>query len=746
MGVHTDKPDYWQRAIIFTFHLLFLTVPLVFTWVNEELFEFNKILLVYAYTVIILGLWCCRMITQQRFFVRRSIFDWPILLFVISQVLSTIFSIHPHTSIFGYYTRFNGGLLSVLSYVSLFYAFITNVPKNQIKKLIITLFAAALLVSLYAIPEHFGHSPSCLLINTSQHRGSGNVFSSEWFNTVFNDACWIQDVQSRVFGTFGQPNWLAAYAILLIPVGFVLSGHALEENAEKPRLKDLLLRGFFGFTSILLFETLIFTKSRSGMLGFATESLFLICGILFFSIRRKSLRLISMTTFLFSIAVISAFTLTALYFGTPYTPSVGEIFHKPDPTPVAVTSPSATASPMNRLDIGGTESAEIRRIVWTGAFRVWERYPIFGSGVETFAYSYYKDRPVEHNLVSEWDFLYNKAHNEFLNYLATTGIVGFSTYVVMLGFFIVMPVWISRNASNPFISLSISASLIGLSVSNLLGFSTVMVSALFFLYPAFVVVLYGKEHLIEFKGENAAENETDTGLAMIGFAVVGIVVVILLYSTFSMWTADHDYAYGKALIQAGQLVKGVENLRKAAAKSPNEGLFDEELGITYARVAVETANDDATSAAQLANQAIEASDQMMQLNPVNLNFYKSRVKVLMNLSQLQPLLLYKTKDTLNQAIELSPTDPKLRYFLGLVELGLDDKTGGVENLEKSIELKPDYEQPRLSLAQEFVAEHRNKQAIEQYQYILDKIAPSDETAKKALDILLHSPVQPQKKV
>jgi putative inorganic carbon (hco3(-)) transporter len=59
-----------------------------------------------------------------------------------------------------------------------------------------------------------------------------------------------------------------------------------------------------------------------------------------------------------------------------------------------------------------------------GAWELTKKYPLFGSGVETFAYSYYNVRPVEHNLVTEWDFLYNKAHNEFLNYAATTGFVG----------------------------------------------------------------------------------------------------------------------------------------------------------------------------------------------------------------------------------------------------------------------------------------------------------------------------------
>ncbi len=107
----------FQFWIIFFFHLLLLTTPLFFTWINEELFEFNKIILIYAYTVIIGSLWIARMISEKRFIWKRTVFDFPIAFFLLSQLLSTLFSINFHTSVFGYYTRFNGGLLSVLSYI-----------------------------------------------------------------------------------------------------------------------------------------------------------------------------------------------------------------------------------------------------------------------------------------------------------------------------------------------------------------------------------------------------------------------------------------------------------------------------------------------------------------------------------------------------------------------------------------------------------------------------------------------------
>ena len=157
--------SFLRTAITFLFYALFLVVPLLFTSVNDELFEFNKMLAVYVITLSIAGCWVGTCILEKKFLWKRTPFDIPIALFVGSQILSTIFSINIHTSIFGYYTRFNGGLLSVFCYVLLYYAFVTFVQKRQLKSYIAALLTGGVLSALYALPEHFGASPSCLLLD-----------------------------------------------------------------------------------------------------------------------------------------------------------------------------------------------------------------------------------------------------------------------------------------------------------------------------------------------------------------------------------------------------------------------------------------------------------------------------------------------------------------------------------------------------------------------------------------------------
>ncbi len=765
----SSRDSFWQRAIVFCFHFLLLATPLVFTWFNDELFEFGKMLLTYAVTVIIGSLWISRMISEKRIFIRRTVFDIPIGLFLASQIISTVFSIDVHTSLFGYYTRFNGGLLSFLCYILLFYAFVSNVRKVHLPKLFLTTFVSAFLVSAMAIPEHFGHAFSCLTINLYRFRNQ--ALPEGWFWQFYDTSCWIQDIKSRAFASFGQPNWLAAYAVLLIPIGMVLT-------VSEEFVRSKFIRIFYAVTTWFLFLSLLFTRSRSGVLGLAIGVVVFGIGFLliwlkrFFNQDHHTTHFASKTWWnrfgFFSIAFILLILFSLATFGTPFTKNYGEawITQQLYPAPPTVTPITPPASPdtstVDRLEVGGTDSAEIRKIVWTGAIRVWQRYPIFGSGVETFAYSYYKDRPIEHNYVSEWDFLYNKAHNEFLNFLATTGLVGLFTYSILVSYLTFYAIWFlikkhnllslsqhSDAASNErtLLCFAMAGGLVALSISNFLGFSTVMVNILLFLLPAFLVVLYFPDQIktwnfaeIE-EGEQTKKTPVDSGeeddaarlLSIVSYVIIFCICLGLLFSIYSMWRADFLYTRGKQYLQINKASESIRDLRSAVQIAPNEVTFQDSLAATYSRIAAAFAEQgDATSAAQVAIEAINTSDKMLSLSPANLNLYKTQARVYMNLAQLEPKLLTKAKTTLEKAIDLSPTDPKLRYFLALVEMSMGDTDQGLSDLEKTVEMKPNYQAARLSLAEQYRQLGKKEEAKQQYEYILQKIQPDDEGVKSLL--------------
>ncbi|MEN8253799.1 MAG: O-antigen ligase family protein, partial [Patescibacteria group bacterium] len=426
----------------------------------------------------------------------------------------------------------------------------------------------------------------------------------------------------------------------------------------------------------------------------------------------------------------SLFFILILTIGTPYTPSFTQILNSKYRTNSLISS---TQSPIS--DLGGTDSGEIRKIVWRGSIDIWKRYPIFGSGVETFAYSYYLDRPVEHNLVSEWDFLYNKAHNEFLNFLATTGVVGLLSYLlIILGFLVSSIQYLisKKNRQSSYLILGFISGYIALAISNFFGFSTVAVSLLFFLYPAFFIVLTKKEL-------PASKLANSPDIKQIIFIVITLLTTsYLLMSVFTKWLADYQFAKAKNYISEGYLSEGIELLNTAITLSPNEAVFYNQLSVASGKMAINLAQNSEPQeklVSQFTEQALLASNITLSLNPVHNNFYKTRSRLFITLSQLNPEFLLEAKSIVKQAILLAPTDAELYYYLSNIELALGETDRGINSLEKSIELKANYGSARLALAEQYELLEKFEKAKEQYQYILEKINPEDRVIREKLEQL-----------
>ncbi|MEO8581993.1 MAG: O-antigen ligase family protein [Patescibacteria group bacterium] len=732
-------------AILSMLQILVVFLPLLFLVQNEEIFEFNKMIFVYIVASLIITAWAVKTVVEKKLTFKRTPFDWFIIFFLFSQLISTVLSIHPRTSLFGYYTRFHGGLFSTVSYFILFFATTTFIKKRHVPGFVGVTLIGAFLAALYAFPEHFGHSPSCLLLTNT-----------------FNASCWIQDVQNRVFGTFGQPNWLAAYLILLLPLGMTLG--LFDAQKVKPQVARLKLGATVvsGVLTFLFFATLLFTKSRSGVLGFGV-SLVIFILLMMFQLFKKTLSTSRFPKLLIFGGTLTLLLMTGLVFGTPYSPTLSQFISQKNQL---VEQPSTQPVAVDRLEVGGTDSGDIRRIVWKGAIKVWKRYPLFGSGVETFAYSYYLDRPMEHNTVSEWDFLYNKAHNEELNFLATTGVFGLATYGILqaiIGWFLFKEAFFGKDRNTALLATAVLTGLIDLHISNFLGFSTVVVTVLMYVLPALVIAQISDEQHIEwqlfslkpasaihepllsfiginlkkistkmFGVRNSSEKVTAGQWVLVSIAsMIGIFMVVQISM---IWFADHYYSKAKDAYTNNDFETALSRLKIAIELSPREGLYYELYSKVASQYAIALLQENKNElGTQFANSALEASTTSIKLNPVHINFYKTRNQVLVTLAQAKPELYDAALETLHVAEQLSPTDPKLVYYSALVENAQGNTKQTQKDLYTAIEMKPNYDSARYMLGQLLEIDKNYGGAKEQYQYILENIAPNNETVQKRLD-------------
>lgn len=695
------------RILTICYYLLFFATPLLFTSINHELFEYNKMIFTYLLTVIISGTWIIRMINQRKLIAKRTVMDLPILVFLGANLISTIFSIDVHTSWWGYYTRSNGGMWSIISYTILYFGLVANFEAKQIIRFMKAAVWGGTLVALYAIPEHFGVSPSCVILYSQ-----------------FDASCWVQDVQARVFATLGQPNWLAAYlGMLIFPAGYFLV-----------RAEDRLNKLVYGAIVASMYMAFTFTYSRGATLGvWVGLALFLIMGWgqevgKLAKAKRKDWSLVKPAGIILAIIVS-----VSLLFGSALTGfrllSIGGVASRPD-----LSSTFANASVGTQLENGGTDSGVIRLIVWRGAIDVWKKYPIFGSGVETFAYAYYGSRSVAHNMVSEWDFLYNKAHNEYLNYLANTGIVGFVSYIWLIVAFLwwAFGKWIKiskRSTENKLVDeklwiSAIVASYVSYLVQNFFGFSVVVIATYFYLFPAIAIASTESSQDLEIPSWMAGPANTVSRMfsrrrklgRIVRITVISLTVIMTLnYSLFvaRLWYGDTLYAKGSNLTDAGRPLQGYDKLLNASIFNPEEPLYRVDLGYAAAASAVALSEDTASDSAELSRKlekiAVLETDKVLADYPQNVSNYRTAVRTYYELASLDPTYLDRVIKTFDHAIMLAPTDAKLYFNKGLIQNQMKDPAA-IKTIEKALELKPNYRDAYIGLATILIQNKQNQEA------------------------------------
>jgi len=677
------------------FYILLFSVPLVLFPKTSELFEFNKIIVVYIFTALIVSSWIIKAVLEKKITFRRTILDIPLLVFVGSQFLSTLFSIDQRTSLLGYYGRFNGGLLSTICYSLLYWAYVSNMDyKKTLSAIRYTLFAATL-VAIYGILQRFG----------------------------IDKNVWEQDVVNRVFSTLGQPNWLAAFIVALLPLA--MSYSIFNKFSDSKFLISIIM-------SALFFTTLLFTKSRSGLLGFIVADV-IFWGVLLLKYKKEFLKEFIIHNSLFLILI--------LIIGTPWTTSI-----------VGKSEGARLPALEAAGDSGqGTESGEIRKIVWKGAYEIWKHYPLFGSGAETFAYSYYNFRPAQHNLVSEWEFLYNKAHNEYLNYLANTGTVGLLAYLILISF---STYQILKNSKIPrfqdskqienknfkfdnfkllgdleFLRFGVFAGYISILVSNFFGFSVVAVSLLSFLFPAMAVAL-SEERKIE--SEKLNKNLSNSQKALIVLTL--FTLTYTLYAISKYWYADVLYSQGKAKNRTGDFVTGSQNLTSAVSFSPNEAIFWDELAYSMSQAAVAfDENSQKAEAVDFAQKATDYSKVATSLSPRNINIKRSQANIFIRLATVNQNYLESAEGALIETTVLAPTDAKIFYNLSLTQVRLGKTEEALKTLTHTIELKPDYRDARFAYALVLIDDKRFNEARNQLNYILQNISSQDAQVTSQLE-------------
>lgn len=395
----------------------------------------------------------------------------------------------------------------------------------------------------------------------------------QYFNFEFVWAHALNPYGGRAVSTFGNPNFLSSYNVILMPCALALF------VAEKGTGRRLV----YGALFLTLEGALLATLTRSSWLGAAVS-----CAALAASPRlRARLRDDPRPVGL----VLGAGLLMALFWpsssiASGYTPSViGRLTEMKE-----IMAKEGSYSPMHQ-----------RFLIWSCAWLMGSESPLLGKGGGAFELFYPFYQGV---MLHSIDFFRNmrthanNSHNEILEIFSQTGLLGLGAYAWLWAtFFETARRRLAGRAAEDPLWIGCAAGCAGMLADNLLNVS------LHFAVPAFLFWWAAGTVMGKDARRSAAVagpwNGVPARRALAAAAVVFALGACWLQAR--VWLRETRYFAGFKYVRQGNLAGAIKELERSRAWGPREVNAIYELGNAYARAGLPSDAADAYRAALSAN-------------------------------------------------------------------------------------------------------------------------------------------------
>lgn len=149
--------DIFNRIINISMYLLVFLLPLFFLPFSFEAIEYNKQFLLFFIASLSFFCWLAKMaLIDKELRFKRTPLDFFILGFLAIGILSAIFSADTTPSIYGFYGRFAGGLVSLLSFGLLYFVITNNMEVKRIPSLLKAFLCSSFVIVVLTYLAIFG--------------------------------------------------------------------------------------------------------------------------------------------------------------------------------------------------------------------------------------------------------------------------------------------------------------------------------------------------------------------------------------------------------------------------------------------------------------------------------------------------------------------------------------------------------------------------------------------------------------
>jgi tetratricopeptide (TPR) repeat protein/O-antigen ligase len=646
------------------YFIVFIPPLVFFTDLTRNPYYF-QIMLLNAATVLLWLVWLYGEVKKGTLELKRTPLDLPLWVFFCAATLSIILAFianirHPYYT-YGIYSEGSKRWLFLLvNALLVYYIGVYFVNDSNRKKIMLTAIWAGIVAAAYGVLQYFGLEfiwPKVL-----------NPFGG------------------RSVSTFGNPNFLSSYLVMLFPLIFVFFWQAQEK----------VKRNFYFIAFALLYGALLCTMTRSSWGGaFTGVAVVVFC---LWKFEKEQLVKRVSTLVVFGAVMLAILVMWPRSKVSGYNPGI-----------------------LNRLtEVTATktvyQSYDQRRLIWSCAWIMAAENPLLGKGWGCFELFYpaYQGRHLFLPSYHTFRTHANNSHNEILEILSQTGLVGFGVYLWFLAVFFAYGYFLIKNLSGEkrYMAMALWASTMGMLVDNLMNVS------LHFAVPGFLYWL--NVGLLASLGATESKfiqvKEGGRKLAVWLVIIFGAFLIVRYARSF---IAEVHYFNGFKLSKRNDPQSAIKELEAAHALQRLEVNNNYELANCYAR----TGQRD---------KALWAYAEALRANAGYDEIYFNMATVLAQKGDLD-----KAMPEYTRSLYINPLSYESYMALGSIFLSKPDTYAPacIPLLEQCAYFYPNSRDVMNNLGFLYTKVNNNEEALTYYKRALE-IDPDFDMAKKNISVIL----------
>ncbi len=624
----------------------------------------------------------------------------PALLFAFAHVLSTITSVAPHLSLWGSYLRVYG-TYNVLCYALFFFLIILNLrTTRQVERLITVALLASLPIALYGVLQHSGFDP------------------------IFPE----YDYSSRVVSTIGNPIFLGAYLIMVIPLAFgrlLASLRALLGGGQLASSRRSMLLEVIGYSSLLVLQLvcLLYTKSRGPWFG-------LLSGAVLFAVlvalrhRMKKLLLIAVVAGVGLVALLGALNLP----NTPLEPFT--------------ESPYLSRLVFSDELAAGTGTEWVRLFIWQGTLELIKSNPnigftpdplrplrpLIGYGPETMEVVFPQVDPPGLAYVEAREAIADRAHNELLDLVVTTGALGLLAFLLLMGCFFYYGISLlrrTRSFDTQITLIALLSAMFAHLVEAQFGILLPSAELLIWLYLALVSAMCIAEtatsepERIDMIGSihvEASADNTNRLRIIISLLVVCVIPLFASYSNINLFLADVYLGQGIRFRNARQYTESIAAYNRAIQVFRLEPRFYQYKAAVHYELAQSISDDELEARGQLLQAGVDALTKALEVQPLDPEYHANTGRLYGYWARtVDPSKFEQAVEFYERALQLAPRDAVYRNELGRVYFEAAQYEEAIRQLQLSLEIDPEFAPTHYNLGLAYLKLGENDKAKEHFE-------------------------------